>query len=362
MVLWAAVDRNHSARPVRRGSSSCPGRRGCRRRRAAPPPKASAWACAAMDRKPCGPPSHRHQISGPSSAGAQQNQAGLGEPAWSLCGARELTLARGPRTGAWVPLANEGHQQGRPTGRRRWTGGAHGSRSGSSTTPRPSSPSPCRGGRPVTSTMAAAASSIWASRAQVVSDSGCPCASASTAATSPSSRHEAVVVGRQLPVETVGEGVGGECRSAVPPRWPAIRGSGRTRGTRRRRPASRFGDDVVVGRESPGWGRRPGTPGASRSAGRHRRCARTGRPPWASRRAVGGSRSRRSAGCRRSIPLVQCTPLSKVRAPPGTKLSGGSLGVALVLGQPPGGRQHGDVVVPDISQTCLMLPVSVSSR
>ena len=55
------------ATPARRGSSTCPGRRGCRRRRGEPRREsASACAWAAIDRKPCGPPSQRHQISGPS--------------------------------------------------------------------------------------------------------------------------------------------------------------------------------------------------------------------------------------------------------------------------------------------------------
>ena len=48
-----------------------------------------------------------------------------------------------------------------------------------------------------------------------------------------------------------------------------------------------------------------------------------------------------------SMPLVQCTPVRNGFARHQERSwCGGGLGVALVLRQPPGGRQHGEVVVP----------------
>jgi hypothetical protein len=82
-------------RRARRGSSTCPGRRGSRRRRAAPPRRgASACACAAMERKPCGPPSQRHQISGRSRTGVRSST----RPASGT--RRALRRRRAPRSGA----------------------------------------------------------------------------------------------------------------------------------------------------------------------------------------------------------------------------------------------------------------------
>ena len=68
--------------------------------------------------------------------------------------------------------------------------------------------------------------------------------------------------------------------------------------------------------------------------------------PSASRRAAGGSRPRRSAGCRPRSRSSSARRSGTGCAPPGPQLVGGGLGVALLAGQPPGRGQHGEVVVP----------------
>ena len=206
-----------SATRARRGSSRCRDRRGCRRRRAGPRrDSASAWACAAIDRKPCGPPSHRHQISGrprPASAAAPARRrrsdaaARCGrpvDPAWPV---RRARPAATPRRSA----AARGHQSQAPNSAApaRQQRRPSGSRSGRRAPARgPRRRRPAAAARPATSSDGA--SGVEASRAsscQVLVAEGVPAASASAAATSASSSDEAVVVGGQLAVQPAREGV-----------------------------------------------------------------------------------------------------------------------------------------------------------
>ena len=50
--------------------------------------RASAWACAAMERKPCGPPSERHQISGPPAPSRRVRLRRIVRPASAKCAGR----------------------------------------------------------------------------------------------------------------------------------------------------------------------------------------------------------------------------------------------------------------------------------
>ena len=75
--------------------------------------RASAWACAAMDRKPCGPPSHRHQISGPSSARERRmTRPGVGEPTWPdrVVVAADVTARERRARRPGLPPSKAGHQ------------------------------------------------------------------------------------------------------------------------------------------------------------------------------------------------------------------------------------------------------------
>ena len=107
---------NMTATQVRRGSSTCPDRRGCPRRRSrTSTDRASAWACAAMLRYPCGPPSQRHQISGPPSpVRPQQRYPGIGEPRRPRHGPALRCHACAPARPPMIVLAASGRHRRPP--------------------------------------------------------------------------------------------------------------------------------------------------------------------------------------------------------------------------------------------------------
>ena len=159
---------------------------------------------------------------------------------------------------------------------------------------------------------------------------------------------EAVVVGGQLAVDPAGEGVGGQLPLELPDaRRLARRRSRRTTGRRRRRPAGRRPRRRRgCWPRSRGCGRRRGTAGATRSGAARRGCPRRGRRTLAqsssSRRTHAQALSRTPS----SMPLVQCTPdrngfaVHQERSCRSTASA-----YRLVAGQPPGRGQHGEVVV-----------------
>ena len=244
-----------------------------------------------MERNPCGPPSHRHQISGPSlGRRPEQDQAGVGErdraaragrpPA--RAGARERAEQRGL---ARFGCARRGHQSRRRRAPppRRPGATAQGSSVGAvEQSARPSSPSPCRGGRARdVEDGGRGVEHARRSAARSRRRAGAPCASASTAATRASSSDEAVVVGGQLAVQPAGEGVRGEL--ALEQRGGVRAATARDLGEpgkaqRGGEPPGRLGDDVVVGRGAvAAEGREVLLVPARSGAGRPGR-ARRGRP------------------------------------------------------------------------------------
>ena len=176
-------------------------------------------------------------------SGPQDDQPSVGESTWPAPRSWQLTRLDqgrlrqwpGRRPGIWATSRAHLTMQS-PAARI----APHGSRSGSSTMrARPSSPSPCLGGRPLASRMAAAASSIRVSRSQVASESGCPPASASTARHQSKFEDESVVVRREFTVETVVEGVGRQLAfQELLQRCDASGRCGNTRETRRQRQAA----------------------------------------------------------------------------------------------------------------------------
>ena len=155
--------------------------------------RASAWACAAIDRNPCGPPSQRHQISGPSSARERRmtspasgnrrgRTGGRGEPTGAADGADTASL--------------DAAVQGRPPVRSAHHGGARCQHHGPRVALRDRRPR----ARVLRRRRPAAVPGRWRrgwrhrrrasapGAAQVASERSWPWASASTAASSPSSR------------------------------------------------------------------------------------------------------------------------------------------------------------------------------
>ena len=109
---------------------------------------ASAWACAAMLRYPCGPPSQRHQISGapfpsvrssviPASANREGRDRGLPGMSW-VASARLLMIV------LVASVATRGHQSSRP--KSAWPSDSNDAQlscdGASNSRARPSSPSP----------------------------------------------------------------------------------------------------------------------------------------------------------------------------------------------------------------------------
>ncbi len=152
------------------------------------------------------------------------------------------------------PAARAGHQPSRPnsaspSGQQRGPAVRHRGRRAAA--PRPSSPSPCRGGRSRSSSSAAARRPCAQQLPWSPGRAGRRRPRASAAASRPSSSDEAVVVGGQLAVQAASRRCCAPARAAssaaaVPP--PARRlGEPGERAAGRELPG-RLGDDVVVGR------------------------------------------------------------------------------------------------------------------
>ena len=218
---------------------------------------------------------------------------------------------------------------------------------GSSTTSaRPSSPSPCRGARPRTSSSAAAASRMPARAAHMSSPRSCPAASASDGRDERQLGDEAVVVGGQLAVEAAREGVAASSRSqqaAAVARHVALREPGKRR--RPRPAAGGLRNRRGCWPRSPRCGTPRGRAGATDLAQRQsslcsNRSLHLGQPS-----SSRGSRPRRSAGRRSRSHWSSARRRGTGLAPTTSAAGGDRLGVALVAGDPPRGREHGEVMV-----------------
>ena len=162
----------------------------------------------------------------------------------------------------------------------------------SSSTTRPSSESPWRGGWPRQSTSAAIASAIAHSSRHVAIANRGTRGSSLDRGEHPELEDEPVVVRRQLTVDPGGEGVVRERRAQqrrglAPP--PLALGEPRERAARRELPG-RLGDQVVVRRRSAALERGEVLLVPADLPHRQFRYPRTGRRPLASRRAAAGSR------------------------------------------------------------------------
>ena len=308
-----------------------------------------------MLRNPCGPPSHRHQISGPCSgsersrvipASANRDGRRAGRPGMS-----RVPGARAPAIVLSAPAGDGGHQSRRPisaspsassVGQRLGTGA-------SSSSPRPSSESPWRGGCDRSSTRAAALSTSAASRSQV-------------------DRAHRVTAGvgldrRQEP-ELGDRSTGNPRRARGRCRTGRCCGPARARAARRRCAATARSHgnhgNAQLATSCPAasamtWllADEPRLRNAARYCWCHRICWTASRSCSNRPATPGQSSSRRRIQVRlisrmpSSMPLVQLHAGQEgVLPPPGAELARHPVGVRLLAGQEPGGGQQREVLQP----------------